>query len=502
MANQNLKRPNIVFILSDDQGYWAMGCSGNSEIRTPNLDELARRGVRFENFFCTSPVCSPARASLLTGRIPSQHGVHDWLRDGNYNAENLRTIEYLEGQTGYTDVLAENGYICGISGKWHLGDSLKPQKSFSHWYVHPKGGSQYIDAPMIRNGKLFSEPGYLTDRITDDALDFLDNQSGGTRPFYLSVHYTAPHSPWVDQHPRDIVDSYDDCLFESCPQETRHPDADFIVVNYSEMYASKERKKRGPISIREHLKGYFASITAMDENIGRIIDKLKSLKLMDNTLVVFMGDNGFNCGHHGIWGKGNATFPLNLYDTSVKVPAIMSHPQIIPQGKVCESLLSGYDFFPTLLDYLDMNNPEAGKLPGRSFLSLLQGKREDIHDHIVVYDEYGPNRMIRTREWKYIHRYPYGHHELYDLVNDPLERINLITDERVISQKFDKADIIRSLRAEMERWFDRYSDPPLDGRHQAVTGRGQIDRVGQAGKGTPSFHGLETAEQRVKDRIS
>ena len=180
----------------------------------------------------------------------------------------------------------------------------------------------------------------------------------------------------------------------------------------------------------------------------------------------------------------------------------MSHPQIIPQGKVCESLLSGYDFFPTLLDYLDMNNPEAGKLPGRSFLSLLQGKREDIHDHIVVYDEYGPNRMIRTREWKYIHRYPYGHHELYDLVNDPLERINLITDERVISQKFDKADIIRSLRAEMEQWFDRYSDPPLDGRHQAVTGRGQIDRVGQAGKGTPSFHGLETAEQRVKDRIS
>ena len=116
------KRPNIVFILTDDQGYWSLGCYGNQEIRTPNLDRLAEHGVRFENFFCVSPVCSPARASLMTGRIPSQHGVHDYLCGGNGGAGQT-AIEYLKGQRGYTDILAENGYTCGLSGKWHLGDN-------------------------------------------------------------------------------------------------------------------------------------------------------------------------------------------------------------------------------------------------------------------------------------------------------------------------------------------------------------------------------------------
>ena len=138
--------PNILFILSDDQGPWAMGCSGNPEIRTPNLDRLAASGIRFENFFCTSPVCSPSRASLITGRIPSQHGVHDWIRAGNMPGEHQQeseAIDYLAGQLAYTEILAANGYICGLSGKWHLGDSINSQKGFSHWYVHERGGGPY-----------------------------------------------------------------------------------------------------------------------------------------------------------------------------------------------------------------------------------------------------------------------------------------------------------------------------------------------------------------------
>ena len=151
MASHNPDQPNIVFILSDDQGPWAMGCAGNTEIRTPNLDRLAASGIRFENFFCTSPVCSPARASLLTGRIPSQHGIHDWIREGNTGQN---AVEYLAGQLAYTEILADNGYTCGMSGKWHLGDSYRPQKSFSHWYVHERGGGPYYDVPMIRQGEL------------------------------------------------------------------------------------------------------------------------------------------------------------------------------------------------------------------------------------------------------------------------------------------------------------------------------------------------------------
>ena len=143
-----------------------MGCSGNEEIITPNLDKLAAEGMRFENFFCASPVCSPARASLLTGRIPSQHGVHDWIRDDNKKQED---IEYLAGQTAYTDILAQEGYVCGLSGKWHLGKSSVPQKSFTHWFAHKSGGGPYYGAPFYREGRLVYEPGYVTDVITDDA---------------------------------------------------------------------------------------------------------------------------------------------------------------------------------------------------------------------------------------------------------------------------------------------------------------------------------------------
>lgn len=127
-------KQNITVIITDDQGAWAMGCAENREIRTPNLDRLAETGIRMENFFCVSPVCSPARASILTGRIPSQHGIHDWLSGGNSSkVEQREPIEYLKGMPGYTDLLAGNGYTGGLSGKWHMGDSEHPQKSFSYW---------------------------------------------------------------------------------------------------------------------------------------------------------------------------------------------------------------------------------------------------------------------------------------------------------------------------------------------------------------------------------
>ncbi|MCS7460446.1 sulfatase-like hydrolase/transferase [Paenibacillus doosanensis] len=462
-ASEN-SRPHIVFILTDDQGAWALGCAGNDEIRTPNLDRLAAEGTRFSNFFCTSPVCSPARASLLTGRIPSQHGVHDWIRGGNIGE---RPIAYLQGQPAYTEMLADNGYVCGLSGKWHLGDSMQPQKGFSHWYVHQTGGSAYYDAPMIRDGKLIQEPGYLTDVITDDALQFLEGRSGEEQgPFYLSVHYTAPHSPWIDNHPQQYVDLYEDCAFDSCPQEPKHPWA-IPTAPWSD-------------NQRENLKGYFAAVTAMDRNVGRILDKLEQLGIRDQTLVCFLSDNGFNCGHHGIWGKGNGTFPQNMYDTSVKVPAIFSQPGRIPQGRVCDGLVSGYDFMPTLLDYVGLDNPEAERLPGTSFLPLLLGEAEQNREDVVIFDEYGPVRMIRTREWKYVHRYPYGPHELYHLASDPDERVNRIDDASAQEQ-------LARLKAKLERWFVRYADPARDGTREPVTGYGQLELAGPDGEGRPSY---------------
>ncbi len=459
------KRPNIVFILTDDQGYWSLGCYGNQEIRTPNLDRLAEHGVRFENFFCVSPVCSPARASLMTGRIPSQHGVHDYLCGGNGGAGQT-AIEYLKGQRGYTDILAENGYTCGLSGKWHLGDGLHPQKGFSFWYTHQKGGGPYYNAPMIRDGKLVEEERYITDVITDEALNFIDREKDQENPFYLSVHYTAPHSPWIGCHPKEYTDLYEDCEFQSCPQrEMPHPWAKTDVLP-------------GYTNPRECLIGYFAAVTAMDANVGRILDKLEQEGLMDDTLIIFSSDNGFNCGHHGIWGKGNGTFPLNMYDSSVKVPLIISHRGSIPEGKVCTAMCSGYDFMPTLLDYLGMENSEAEKLPGKSFLpALLDKDKSDQGDEtVVVFDEYGPVRMIRSREWKYIHRIPFGPDEFYDLKKDPGEDKNLIDEE-------EYQPLIQKMKRQMDQWFLTYVNPEIDGGKEPVLGGGQKDLAGLWGPG-------------------
>ncbi len=432
------RRCNVIFILSDDQGPWAAGCYGNPEIRTPNLDRLAATGMRFDRFFVATPVCSPSRATFLTGRIPSQHGIHEYLKP-ELDAEGAP--ELLGGEVACTDVMAQHGYVCGISGKWHMGSAFRPQHGFQFWYVHQRGGGDYNAAPMVRDGKGVIEDGYITDIITDEALGYLDRWDGA-RPFYLSVHYTAPHSPWVNQHPQEIVDSYDDCPFISCPQEERHPWAISLTDRC--------------LGDRESLKGYFAAVTAMDANIGRILDRVEELGLREDTLIIFASDNGFSCGHHGFWGKGNGTFPRNMYENSIKVPFIASQPGRIPQGVATDAMVSAYDFMPTLLDYLDLPLPAGQNLPGRSFLPVLMGQRPDHDDEVVVYDEYGPVRMIRTDEWKYVYRHAHGPDELFHLKEDPDERVNLAYEAGYDEQR-------RALKARLDEWFAQYVIPERDG---------------------------------------
>ena len=172
MASKNPDRPNVLFILSDDQGPWAMNSAGTWELKTPNLDRLAATGVRFENFFCASPVCSPARASILTGQMPSQHGVQDFLRRGN-SAElptDGERIQYLEGRQTYVQMLRDDGYDCGLSGKWHLGDAVVPQAGFEFWDVHQSGSGDYFQAPMFKDSESYYPDGYVSDVFTDNAI--------------------------------------------------------------------------------------------------------------------------------------------------------------------------------------------------------------------------------------------------------------------------------------------------------------------------------------------
>lgn len=469
------KKMNIVFIVSDDQGAWAMGCSGNKEIITPNIDSLAKQGVRFENFFCASPVCSPARASLLTGCIPSQHGIHDWLRDDNKKQED---IEYLKGQTAYTDLLAGNGYVCGLSGKWHLGRSSVPQKSFSHWFAHKSGGGPYYGAPFYSDGELVTESGYVTDVITDDAIAFMKKYAK-TQPFYLHVGYTAPHSPWLNNHPKEYTDLYEDCLFESCPMEAEHPDS---------IYLTREVLR----DVRSNQVGYYAAVTAMDRNIGRIMDQIDQLGIKGETLVIFTSDNGFSCGHHGFWGKGNGTYPINMYESSVKVPFIASQPGRIPSGLVSDALISAYDVMPTLLEYTGISDLEDRSLPGRSFCPVLLGKEFEQGEHIIVMDEYGPNRMIRGRRYKYIKRYPSGPDELYDLGDDPGEHNNLLLweDQRSLA-------IRNKMNIQLEQWFLQYVNPEIDGAGEAVYGSGQINLAGVWSQGEVSH----SCDDYIKEKL-
>lgn len=464
MASRDTKKPNIVFILSDDQGYWAMGCAGNKYIQTPNMDRLAETGMMFENSYCASPVCSPARASILTGKMPSQHGVQDWIRLGHYG-ENA--LDYLAGQVTLPEILKKDGYECAISGKWHLGDVNSVEKRFpDHTYIHLKGADHYYNAPMVRNGELVYESRYVTDCITDDAIAYLDQTSRTDAPFYLSVHYTAPHAPWINEHPEELTELYRDCPFDDIPQGFIHEDA---VYRYE-----KEDARRA-------LVGYYAAVTGMDRGVGKIIDRLEELGLRENTMIVYCADNGFNCGHHGIWGKGNGTFSLNMFDTSVKVPLIVSFPAQVPAGVKSNAMVSQYDYLPTLLEVAGAENPyQDGEVPGKSFLPVLRGEKTEAHDVLVVYDEYGPVRMVRTNEWKYVHRYETGKHELYHLSVDPQEEHNLYgqpgTEEKV-----------EELRANLTDWFAKYTDPVNDGSKQPVRGNGQINMICRLKEGELAF---------------
>ncbi len=446
----------------------------------------------FPDYFCTSPVCSPARASVLCGKMPSQHGVHDWISKGHINYEEVapelrqkhqdlnasweyawsrqqlsgdKAIRYLDGFRTYTDILAEHGYVCGLAGKWHLGDAGHPQKGFSYWEPIAMGGDNYFYPVVWKDGQFDMLRGaYITDYITEKAMDFLKMQKKD-EPFYLSVHYTAPHSPWErSQHKEEFYSLYEDCPFTETPNVPPH--------KWGPDYSEEDRRMR--------LKGYYAAVSAMDSDIGKIVEYLKEKDLWDDTIFIFTADNGMSMGHHGIFGKGNGTFPLNLYDTAVKVPMIIVYPKGIKGGSVAEGLYSHYDLLPTIADIVgDAAEPDC---PGRSFEGIFHGEAPNGRDAVVVYDEYGPARMIRTREYKYIQRYLYGEDEFYDLQADPEEENNLASsEEKEVQEK------IACLRRQLEQWFMRYSDPKNDGKKEAVYGLGQTDRVGEGRKAFIEF---------------
>jgi len=433
--------PNVVLILTDNQGAWTLGCYGNPDIRTPNIDRLAREGILFTRCFSSNAVCSPTRATLLTGLIPSQHGVHCYLAAGGLQiGPNAR--DTIAEFCSVPEILAGAGYVCGLTGKWHLGDNLRPQEGFTYWVTTPHGHTQtFYDAEVIENGRVRKEPQYLTDFWTDHAVRFL--RENREKPFFLYLAYNGPYGlgslltrPARNRH----ADYYADKELESFPRRPMHP---WLFNNRQYL--------NNPAAIRR----YAAEISGVDDGVGRVLDTLEQLGLDKNTLVIFTADQGLCGGQHGVWGMGDHTRPLHTFDEGSHVPLILRFPGRIAPGGKSDAMVSNYDLFPTLLSYLGMRDkiPVEPALPGRDFSPILEGKRIDW-DNVVFY-EFENSRMIRTPDWKYTRRFPDGPDELYDLRRDPGEDVNLAgqpdcaADQSLLGKRLDE-------------FFDRYADPKYD----------------------------------------
>ncbi len=457
------RRPNFIVVLTDDQGSWTRSAP---EVVTPTIDALAAAGTELTGFHCVSPVCSPARASLLTGLVPSAHGVHDWIR-GDNSGRDTRGVHYLDGLNTTPATLARHGYVCAHSGKWHLGDARVPAPGFTHWFAHRDGGGPYFGAPVIDEGGERTEPGYVTYAITDHAVAMLGTLLGGPEPFYLQVNYTAPHSPWGPaQHPDELLASYDGCDFPSVPREPIHP---WMNTRHDELMAAVA----DPVTA---LRGYCAALTAVDQGLRALLAELARHPEQEaETYVIFHSDNGFSCGHHGYWGKGNGTTPLNAWDPSVRVPFVVRGPGV-PAGRVDDALLSALSLHATLLDLAGV---EAGELPEASFAGRLLGDDSLQDESVVVHDEYGGMRMIRTRVAKLVVRFD-GPDELYVLTDDPDERDNRIDDPALVALRAE-------LEARLAEWFAARVVRERDGYGQPVAGYGQNSPLLRAAEGVDLF---------------
>lgn len=441
MANLN---KNILLIMNEDHGQWALGSYGNREINTPSLDYLARTGVQMDNAFAPTPVCSPGRACLLTGRLASQHGVHDFL--GSSPA--IDSHNWLEGETTLAELLVGAGYQTGLSGKWHLGDDNRPQAGFETWFCHSAdypvehgGPHRYSD-----QGRMVTISGYKTQILTDRAITYLRQRDQG-RPFFLMLSYTASHSPW-NNHPERLVDQYRACTFEDIPADANFP---FGKQNLESTLPTR-------FNPREAQAQYYASVSQVDEAVGRLVDELEALGLRESTLLVFTSDHGLNCGQHGIWGKGNGTLPLNMVEESIRIPLIFNQPGALFGNQHRREFVDQCDIFQTLVEYagLELAPRAENYYPGRSFFAMLDNSRALANWRTVQFGEYGDVRMVRTETHKLVRHHLQGCCQLFDLQADPRETVNLANEPGQQAR-------VEDLTARMDEYFRRYEDPLKSG---------------------------------------
>ena len=430
----------------------------------------------------------------MTGLIPSQHGVHSFLAGGRLQVgPDARCT--LDNVTSLPEVLKEAGYACGLVGKWHLGDNLHPQEGLDdYWITMPHGGtSTFYDAPIIEDGKIRNEPTYLTDFWTEHAVKFIDQQSGGEQPFFLFLAYNGPYSLGrllLQEGRNRHAPYYADKDLLSFPREPTHPwqlnNRDYI---------------NNPISIRR----VASEVSGVDDGVGTVMRKLREADLDDNTVVIFVADQGWVGGHGGFFGMGDHTRPLTARDGMMQIPTIWRHPEKIVAGKRSRQMIANYDLMPTLLSYLGLQDrmPSLPRSPGHDYSQILtEQATAKVDEQNAIFYEFENLRCIRTETVKYVHRHPNGPHELYDLTADPDEFNNLVRDDRW--QSTPRAD----LKSQLDDFYGQYAEPKYDmwngGTSQVRIHDGIDEEIAQltAVEPPPLTDGFTAAEIQVPDGFS
>jgi N-acetylglucosamine-6-sulfatase len=428
----NRKPRNILFILTDDQRYDALGfLRGQSFLQTPSLDALARGGVYLPNAFVTTALCSPSRASILTGMYAHRHRVVD--NDSPLPGNLIYFSQYL--QTA--------GYETAFIGKWHMGGHIDhPQPGFNHW-VSFKGQGSYLPIKdgFNVNGKRVAQKGYITDELTNYALEWLSGRRSN-KPFMLYLSHKAVHAEFIPAERHRGRYQHENFV----PPKTLNPQnvegAPMWVQNQRNSWHGFEFPYHSNLDIAEYYKRYAETMLAVDEGLGKVIELLKAKGWLDSTLIIFMGDNGFAFGEHGLIDKRTA------YEESMRVPMVMHCPELFRGGTMVSQVVANIDIAPTILEAAALKSPNH--MDGKSFLPLGEGKTVSWRD-FLLYEYYWewpfpqtPTMFaLRGDQYKYIHYYGlWDSNELYDLKADPLESRNLIDSSQ-------HQDVVKQFREQL-----------------------------------------------------
>lgn len=451
--------PNIIMIVTDQERYDILGCNGSKVCQTPNLDGLAERGVRFEHAFTPTALCSPARASLLTGLFPHSHGVLNNVHDDPAIATELDTSHPTWAKT-----LRETGYRLGYVGKWHVGRSFGPDRHHFHDDLADKYDVALAESDRLLNDvheATFAEatmqiagvdprPVEETDTHldTDRAIELLSSYTDLDSPFLLRVDYEGPHHPYMPPEPfASLYDPADIAPWENfIDDDPRKPAAQARLLRQRGVEGMTWQEWQPIIAL------YYGFMTFIDSEIGRLFTALDDLGLADNTIVIHTSDHGDMTGSHG--GQFNKG-PI-MYDELYRVPLIVAEPGTAVAGATCSEMVSTADLMPTIIELADAELPSP--VHGQSLVPLLAdtspvgaGRNSVLCEYHG--DEWGlySQRMVRTREAKLVYS-PHGSDELYDLVADPHELTNLIDDEAA-------SPLQNELEGLLLDWMQRTDDP-------------------------------------------